>query len=366
MKRVLHLSFADDSKGGGVFFYLKDLINIQKNYGIHCHWITIKSKNLRLKKEQILREILRIEPNIIHIHGVWHLGTRMIPQLKEITENIILSPHGMLNKESLRKSYLGRNFYLQYLKKQLYLLFFEKRNLQQVKGFHALTEAESKEIRRIFPGKYIKVIKSGFEEINSKVKFKANKNLKNIFQKPKKILLFMGRLDHQKGVIELINAWKKLVYEAEFYNWFLLIAGFGPLKKNVFLDANKFNSRIIFAGPKFGAEKMFILKNSKAFILPSYNEGLPVSVLEALSFGTTCLISQNCNMNDLIDSNISLKINITKNSNNIEEALMQLFQLSEEDLYKRENLGREYLEKYHKWDKIMDEFNFFYRDLYKN
>ena len=111
---------------------------------------------------------------------------------------------------------------------------------------------------------------------------------------------------------------------------------------------------------------MFILKNSKAFILPSYNEGLPVSVLEALSFGTTCLISQNCNMHDLIDSNISLKINITKNSNNIEEALMQLFQLSEEDLYKRENLGREYLEKYHKWDKIMDEFNFFYRDLYKN
>ena len=73
----------------------------------------------------------------------------------------------------------------------------------------------------------------------------------------------MSRLDHQKGVIELIDAWKKLVYEAEFYNWFLLIAGFGPLKKNIILDANKFNSRIIFTGPKFGAEKNFILKIRK-------------------------------------------------------------------------------------------------------
>ena len=71
-------------------------------------------------------------------------------------------------------------------------------------------------------------------------------------------------------------------------------------------------------------------------------------------------------MNNLIDSNISLKINITKNSNNIKEALIKLFQLSEKDLDKRENLGREYLEKYHKWDRIMNEISIFYRDLYKN
>ena len=98
------------------------------------------------------------------------------------------------------------------------------------------------------------------------------------------------------------------------------------------------NSRIIFNGPIFGEEKNFILQHSKAFILPSYNEGLPISVLEALSFGTTCLISENCNINNLINSNIALKINITKKSNNIKDALIELFKLSEKDLKEREKI----------------------------
>ena len=117
----------------------------------------------------------------------------------------------------------------------------------------------------------------------------------------------MSRLDHQKGLLELISAWNKVVSQAEIYNWWLLIAGFGPLEKTVISHANKLNSRIIFNGPTFG-EKNFLLSNCKGFILPSFNEGLPISVLEALSFKTTCLISKNCNMKNLIDSNISLEI----------------------------------------------------------
>ena len=100
------------------------------------------------------------------------------------------------------------------------------------------------------------------------------------------------------------------------------------------------------------------------FILPSYNEGLPISVLEALSFGTTCLISENCNMSNLFDTNISLKINISKNNNNIEAMLMKLFLLSKEDLEKREQSGLEYIENYHKWDKIIAETKMFYKELY--
>ena len=37
----------------------------------------------------------------------------------------------------------------------------------------------------------------------------------------------MVRLDPQKGLIELLTAWNKLVYQAEIYDWWLLIAGFG-------------------------------------------------------------------------------------------------------------------------------------------
>ena len=175
----------------------------------------------------------------------------------------------------------------------------------------------------------------------------------------------MSRLDRQKGLIELIRAWNQLVNQAEFYNWWLLIAGFGDLKKQVISNANKSKSRIIFNGPIFGEEKNFILQNSKGFILPSYNEGLPISVLEALSFKTTCLISEGCNIDKLFNSNISLKININKKSNNIKESILKLFELSEKDLKEREESGLKYLEKNHKWEEILYETDIFYKDLCK-
>ena len=70
-------------------------------------------------------------------------------------------------------------------------------------------------------------------------------------------------------------------------------------------------------------------------------------------------------MNSLFDSKISLKINITRNNNNIEDMLMKLFLLKEEDLEKREQAGLEYLENNHKWDKIISKTNMFYKELYE-
>ena len=168
MSRILHISFSNSGEGGGVYFYLKDFTKIQKKSGIDCHWITIKNNHKLLTRKELINKIIKIKPNIIHIHGVWNLGTRTIPQLKKITKNIIVSPHGMLNKESFRKSYLGKRISLQYLKKKLYLILFEKRYLKQIKYFHALTEAESNEIKCIFPDKPIKIIRSGFEGSHSK------------------------------------------------------------------------------------------------------------------------------------------------------------------------------------------------------
>lgn len=366
MSRILHISYANGTYGGGVYFYLKDFIKMQKQSGIDCHWLTINNNNLVLKKKELLNKIIELKPQIIHIHGVWTLSTRIIPQIKKITKNIIVSPHGMLNRESLKKTYLERNLSLQYLKKKFYFLFIERRNLNKIKFFHALTDEESKEIRKIFPKKPIRVISTGFKRPHTKEYSKVNNNLVTKFKKPNKILLFMGRLDRQKGLSELITAWNQILNEAEIYNWWLLIAGFGELKKNVISNSNKSNSRIIFKGPIFGDEKFFILENSKAFILPSYNEGLPISILEALSFKTTCLISDKCNMHNLFDSDISLKINITKNKNNIKEVLLKLFKLSEKDLDEREKLGIKYLENHHRWDKIISETNIFYKDLCKD
>ena len=46
MNRVLHISYTNDCSDGGVYFYLKEYINIQRKSGIDCHWISIKSNNI--------------------------------------------------------------------------------------------------------------------------------------------------------------------------------------------------------------------------------------------------------------------------------------------------------------------------------
>ena len=67
----------------------------------------------------------------------------MIPQLKEITENIIVAPHGMLNKESLRKSYLGRDNCLQYLKKN-FIYYSSKKESTASKSFSCVNRSRIK------------------------------------------------------------------------------------------------------------------------------------------------------------------------------------------------------------------------------
>ena len=111
-----------------------------------------------------------------------------------------------------------------------------------------------------FPEKPIKIIRSGFKGFHSKVNYNCNKDLKNIFQKPNKILLFMSRLDKQKGLIELMRAWNQIVYKAELHNWWLLIAGFGDLKKQVISNANKSNSRIILMGLYLEKKRILFFK----------------------------------------------------------------------------------------------------------
>ena len=72
---------------------------------------------------------------------------------------------------------------------------------------------------------------------------------------------------------------------------------------------HKSYKRILVIKPAFGLEKEKIFKNSSAFILPSFSEGLPMAPLEAMSYGVPCLISENCNLNQAIKLGAALKTN---------------------------------------------------------
>lgn len=98
-------------------------------------------------------------------------------------------------------------------------------------------------------------------------------------------LLFLGDIRESKGIFDLLDviAYHKNELTGKFC---LYIAGRGEIKRlNDFINNEKLDELIKYEGWIVGKEKEELLSKSDILVLPSYNEGLPISILEAMSHG---------------------------------------------------------------------------------
>lgn len=95
----------------------------------------------------------------------------------------------------------------------------------------------------------------------------------------------VGRLSEQKGQMTLIEAAARL--KAEGREFTVTLIGDGELRSALETAAARLDvrERIIFAGWKTPAEVREAIEAARAFVLPSYAEGLPVSIMEAFCLG---------------------------------------------------------------------------------
>lgn len=106
-------------------------------------------------------------------------------------------------------------------------------------------------------------------------------------------ILFIGRIEIEKGVFELINAIKHLK-ESGNNNFVLDIVGDGPCSLELQNLVKQYNltQNIIFHGLIMDKNRLaqFYL-NADILILPTYNEGFPRVLYEAMIFGTPIITS---------------------------------------------------------------------------
>ena len=114
---------------------------------------------------------------------------------------------------------------------------------------------------------------------------------------------------------------------------------------------------VIFTGPAFGEEKDRLLRQASAFILPSFSEGLPMSVLEAWSYGLPVLMTDHCNLPAGFAANAALRIGTDAES--IAEGLRELFALPTTDHGQRTTSlisigrnGRALVERQFTWPQV--------------
>ena len=292
------------------------------------------STNLKL-------QLLKYDASLIHVHGIWDFPTQLAHFVfKKNNTPYLISPRGMLDPWALNNSRL---------KKLIALALFEKRNLKAATCIHALNDSEYRSIRKFGLKNPVAIIPNGISLQPEPTSLSTKKM-------EKKKLLFLGRIHPKKGIsllIESINSIKRSVYFSS-KEWEIIIAGWdqnGYRKKLETLVAQyQLESVIKFLGPVYGTRKHELLSSVQGFILPSYSEGLPMSVLEAFSYGVPVLMTKECNLPKAFDLNAAIEIHT--DTNDISKKLLAFFSLNNEQLEKLQTQGYKYAKDNFSWDFI--------------
>jgi glycosyltransferase involved in cell wall biosynthesis len=259
-------------------------------------------------------------PELAHVHGIWMYYS--VANLKFSTAKSIpyvVSPHGMLDRWALQNSGW---------KKRIAATLFERKHLSNAACLHALCDSEAKALRDFGLRNPICVIPNG---INMPTAINDTLAGPTRDENRTKTLLFLGRIHSKKGLKPLLGAFAKLP-KSKRENWTITIAGWDQghqrdlqsLAKEIGID-----SQVQFVGPKFGDDKNHLLRDCDAFVLPSFSEGLPMSVLEAWSYRKPTIITTACNLPEGLA--YSATIECTPNEEGLVTALTQLFALNEHE-----------------------------------
>ena len=137
-------------------------------------------------------------------------------------------------------------------------------------------------------------------------------------------LLYIGRIARDKGLYELLQG-VRLAHELGV-DTRVIIAGHGTEEGRLkrYAQALGIASRVCFIGPVFGADKIKLLSGSDVLLLPSYGEGLPYALLEAMAAGVPVIATPVGAIPDVMSDGIHGFIVPPRDGKAIAEALAVL------------------------------------------
>ena len=170
-----------------------------------------------------------------------------------------------------------------------------------------------------------------------------------------KYLLMVSRLVRHKGAHYLIKAFQDLkAKDAGFHDLKLVFAGDSAFTDDYvreLKDLAKDNSDIVFVGFQSGRPLEDLFLNSLAVVHPSESEGLPVAVLEAMSYGKVVLASDIPENMELIkDYGFSFK---NKNVSDLTLRLKEV--LARHDLLEKGDEAKKFVAENYNWEYVVSE-----------
>jgi poly(glycerol-phosphate) alpha-glucosyltransferase len=297
---------------------------------------------------------------------------------------MMVAPHGSLDPWALSNAAW---------KKRVAALLFKNRQLHKAACLRALCQSEAEAFRAYGLTNPIAIIPNGVAlpreeqemgDWRSKIGRHTQPSTLDVGRSTPRTLLFLGRIHPKKGLPNLIRAFKKALDARRATHdataWQLVIAGWdqggheaeliklcGELGLSFQSRESKDEGResarvsdtsVVFWGPAFKEEKDELLRSADAFILPSFSEGLPMSVLEAWAYGLPVMMTPECNLPEGFVSDAAIRIETDAPS--IAHGLDTLFSMTDADLHAMGARGYELVKQRFTWKKVAAQMSSVY------
>lgn len=270
--------------------------------------------------------------DVVHIHAEGPAA--MTPLLKLFRKRVVVTVHGLdWQREKWSEGFASK-----------YIKFGEKMAVRYADEIIVL----SKRVQDYFKDTYNRstvYIPNGVSkpEIVSPRLITDNYNLTK-----DSYILFLGRLVPEKGVHLLIDAFKGVDTNKK-----LVIAG-GTSDTDDYVDQltdlAKDDERIIFTGFQQGQMLQELYSNAYVYVLPSLLEGMPLSLLEAMSYGNCCVVSDINECTEVVGDKA-----VTVSAGDVDSLRCALQHLcdseSSADVYKK--TAHDYILSRYSWDDVV-------------
>ena len=167
--------------------------------------------------------------------------------------------------------------------------------------------------------------------------------------------MFLGRIVPEKGLQYLVEAWKGINTNKK-----LVIAG-GSSDTDEFMNELKEMSpeSVVYTGFQQGRILEELYSNCYIYVLPSDLEGMPLSLLEAMSYGNCCVVSDIDECVEVVEDKAIVFPH--GNVNELRRVLQELLE-EPERVAKYKDEAAEYITGKYNWDDVVEKTMELYKE----